>query len=76
MILSNYLNKIGYRPDLLDGKFQKFEKDLFNHLKEDLYHEFCSLREKSGSEQDITTFIGNDLRLLRLVISSQEFKGE
>lgn len=71
MSLSNYLNKIGYRPDLSDGKFQKFEKALFNYLKEDLYLKFCSLREKSGSEEDITTFIGNDLRLLRLVISGQ-----
>ena len=71
MKINNYLNKLGYRPDLSDGVYDKYEKVLHKYLKDIRYQQFCSLRESGTTEEDIINFIGNDLRLLKLVSSGQ-----
>lgn len=71
MKISNYLNKLGYRPDLSDGVYDKYEKVLHKYLKDIRYQQFCSLRESAFEEEDIINFIGDDVRLLKLVSSGQ-----
>ena len=71
MKINNYLNKLGYRPDLSDGVYDKYEKALNKYLKDIRYQQFCSLRESASTEEDIINFIGDDIRLLKLVSSSQ-----
>ncbi|WP_019670778.1 hypothetical protein [Eudoraea adriatica] len=71
MNIKSYLRKKGYRPELSDGKFDKYEKVLQNYLKDDRYWQFCSLRESGASENELLEFIGKDEKLLKIVISSQ-----
>ncbi|MCK0179137.1 hypothetical protein MWU50_07535 [Flavobacteriaceae bacterium S0862] len=71
MNIKNYLRKLGYRPDLADGVLDKFEKTLYNYMKEQRYEEFCELRERGGVEQDIINFIGDDIKLLKIIMSAQ-----
>ena len=68
MKINNYLNKLGYRPDLSDGVYDKYEKALNKYLKDIRYQQFCSLRESASTEEDIINFIGDDIRLLKLVL--------
>lgn len=71
MKIKNYLNKLGYRPDLSDGIFNKYEDRLLKYLKEERYSEFCDLREYAISEESIMGFIGDDINLLKIILSGQ-----
>lgn len=71
MKLNKYIDKLGYKSNLSDGEFLKFEKALLKYLQNDDYEKFCHLRETASSEEEITKFIGDDLDLLRLVLSAQ-----
>ena len=71
MTITNYLRKLSYRPDLCDGVYDKYQKTLKNYLGQDRYMEYCDLVDTATSEDEMNEFAENDLKLLKLFISSQ-----
>ena len=71
MSIVNYLRKNGYRPDLCDGIGEKYQKTLFNYLGDEKYEQYCYIADNSSSEEEITEFAGTDIKLLKLLHSSQ-----
>ena len=71
MSIKNYLRKHGYRPDLCDGNWEKFQKTLFKYLGEEKYDDYCEISSNQTSEDDIIDFVGTDVKLLKLFMSSQ-----
>ncbi len=71
MTINSYLRKNGYRPELSDGIYDKYEKAIASYLKETNYNEFCDLREYASCEEEILDFIGDDERFLKIVFSAQ-----
>ncbi len=74
MNLESYIRKYGYRPDYsIDDPFKtKYEKALLQYLGEERYLEFNDLRDLPMVDESIVmNFIGEDVNLLKLVLSSQ-----
>lgn len=73
MNLVNFLKKFGYKPHLSDGILDKYEEALFKYLGEDRYEEFWHIRHcgESNIEDIIMDWIGDDLHLMRLILSGQ-----
>lgn len=74
MKIQNYLRKYGYRPDLSDGIFDKYEQALYKYLGREKYDEFRYTRaslEQAGKSEELLEYIGEDEKLTRLVLSGQ-----
>ena len=71
MKIKNYLTKLGYRPDLSDGILDKYEDRLYKYLKKERYEEFCEFRDYAMSEETMMSFIGDDINLLKIILSGQ-----
>lgn len=74
MNLESYIRKYGYRPDYSsnDPYKTKYEKALLQYLGEERYSQFNDLRDLPKVDESIVmNFIGEDVNLLKLVLSSQ-----
>ena len=69
--VDSLLRKYEYNPELSDGILNKYEEKLFRYLGQEKYIEFSELRQFHGPEELITNYIGSDIKLLKLVFSSQ-----
>lgn len=74
MNLESYIRKYGYRPDYStnDPYKTKYEKALLQYLGEERYLEFNEIRDTPKVDESIIMeFIGDDVNLLKLILSSQ-----
>jgi len=74
MNLESYIRKYGYRPDYStnDPYKTKYEKALYQYLGEERYFQFNEIRDTPKvDESTIMKFVGDDVNLLKLILSSQ-----
>jgi hypothetical protein len=74
MNLESYIRKYGYRPDYStnDPYKTKYEKALLQYLGEERYFQFNEIRDTPKVDESIIMeFIGDDVNLLKLILSSQ-----
>ena len=74
MNLESYIRKYGYRPDYStnDPYKSKYEKALLQYLGEERYFQFNEIRDTPKVDESIIMeFIGDDVNLLKLILSSQ-----
>jgi hypothetical protein len=72
MNFENFLKKYGYRPNLGDEILEKYENALLKYLGIERYAILCDLRDsENADEASVMKFIGEDVNLLKLMLSSQ-----
>jgi hypothetical protein len=74
MNIESFLKKYGYRPDYSvdDEILEKYENALLKYLGTERYTFFCNLRDsKTVDEASVMSFVGEDVNLLKLILSSQ-----
>ena len=72
MNFESFLKKYGYRPNLGDEILEKYENALLKYLGIERYTILCDLRDsENADEASVMKFIGEDVNLLKLMLSSQ-----